>query len=320
MNRFPDLELNDRWILEHRSLKNQVNPQRPYAFLIEEELSSSGIAEPVITLFLTNRECPFRCLMCDLWKNTTDVSVQAGSIPEQIEFALKQLPPARHIKLYNSGNFFDTKAIPPEDYQAIAALLEPFDTVIVECHPKLLNERCLLFRDMLRGNLEIAIGLETVHPEVLLRLNKRMDLEDFRQSISFLKGHSILARAFILLKPPFLTEAEGVYWAKRSIDFAFDAGVECCVVIPTRAGNGALDWLHDNGFFSLPAIDSLEEVLAYGLELGAGRVFADVWDLGIFSDCTHCFESRKSRLVLMNLQQVVLPEISCGCRMADHGR
>ena len=35
-----------------------------------------------------------------------------GDIPAQIAYALDQLPPARQIKLYNSGNFFDHQAIP----------------------------------------------------------------------------------------------------------------------------------------------------------------------------------------------------------------
>ena len=61
-------------------------------------------------------------------------------IAEQIRWALDQLPPARHIKLYNSGNFFDPNAIPPEDYEQIAELVSGFDTVIVESLVKQLQE------------------------------------------------------------------------------------------------------------------------------------------------------------------------------------
>lgn len=318
MSNFPDIEMDDRWILSHRSPKNHVEQQRPYAFLVEEELAASGEIEKVATVFLTNKECPFRCLMCDLWKNTTDERVLPGRIPDQIAYALERLPPAKHIKLYNSGNFFDSRAIPPEDYKSIAALLDPFETVIVECHPKLINERCLEFRDMLCGKLEIAIGLETVHPEVLVRLNKRMTLDEFRQSVVYLNHNNIRTRAFILLKPPFLTEEEGVLWAKRTLDFAFEAGVACCVVIPTRAGNGAMDWLENNGFFSSPSITSLEEVMAHGMQQRDGRVFADVWDLDLFSDCLHCFEKRKKRLETINLTQHLLPDISCDCKSPSH--
>ena len=77
------------------------------------------------TIFLTNRECPWKCLMCDLWKNTLEDSVPPGAIPEQIREALRVLPPARRIKLYNAGSFFDGRAVPPEDHAAIAELVAP---------------------------------------------------------------------------------------------------------------------------------------------------------------------------------------------------
>ena len=156
---------------------------------------------------------------------------------------------------------------------------------------------------MLKPELQIAVGLETVHPEVLRKLNKQMTLEDFRNSINYLTQNGIRSRAFILLRPPFLTESEGIYWAQRSIDFAFKIGVECCTVIPVRAGNGAMDQLLDNGDFNLPKIHSLEMVLEYGIGLNSGRVFADVWDLGLFSSCKKCIKQRISRLTTMNLNQ-----------------
>ena len=85
-------------------------------------------------------------------------------------------PRASHLKLYNAGSFFDPRAIPPEEYPAIARLAAPFRRTIVECHPALVGPRCLAFRDLLSGRLEVAMGLETAHPEVLERLNKRMTL------------------------------------------------------------------------------------------------------------------------------------------------
>src|SRR5262245_32164342 len=109
---------SDEWIVSRRGPRNPVDPKRPYHFLIEEERAASGEVVRVATIFLTNRECPWRCLMCDLWKNTLTESVTAGDIPRQIEFALEQVGrgvPAepRQVKLYNSGSFFDVAAIPP---------------------------------------------------------------------------------------------------------------------------------------------------------------------------------------------------------------
>jgi radical SAM enzyme (TIGR01210 family) len=303
----------DAWILSQRPPKNAVELWRPYAYQVEPEYTRGGQVEDVATVFLSNRECPFRCLMCDLWKNTTDHRVPDGAIPAQIDWALNRLPPARHVKLYNAGNFFDTQAIPPGDLPAVAERLTSLQTVIVECHPRLVGDRCLAFQKMLRPALQVAVGLETVHPDVLPRLNKRMTLADFERAVGLLKAHAIDVRAFILLRPPFLDEAESVLWAKRSLEYAFGIGVECCVVIPTRAGNGAMDQLREKGFFHPPQMRSLEEAVEYGLGLRAGRVFADLWDIEKFFTCPGCDAARAARLQQMNLTQRVPPPVSCTC-------
>ena len=313
MNDFPEIEITEKWIASCRGKKNKVDPQKPYAWLVEKERTSAGTVEDVATIFLTNRECPFHCLMCDLWKNTTDKSVPDGAIPRQIEWALNQLPEVKNIKLYNSGSFFDKKAVPEKDYRKIASLISHFETVIVESHPGFINEDCLRFRDMIKSDLQIAIGLETVNREILMKLNKRMTLESFAESVAFLMDHDIFTRAFILLRPPFLSEPEGVFWAERSLDFAFNAGVECCVIIPVRPGNGAMDQLIEKGTFSLPDIHSLEKVLEYGIEQQAGRVFADTWDLKLFSKCDKCLGERTDRLISMNLSQKFFRQIKCAC-------
>ncbi len=314
MNKHEEIIINNKWIIANRGKKNAVDWLKPYAWMVEKERTIKGKIEDTAIIFLTNRECPFHCLMCDLWKNTTDKPVPLGAIPQQIEWALAQMPPAKHLKLYNSGSFFDEKAIPEADYQVIAALVENFETVIVESHARLINEKCLRFKEMLKPELHVAIGLETVHPEILAKLNKQMSLDDFSQAVQFLTKNGIPSRSFILLKPPFMSEEEGIYWAKKSIDFAFNAGVECCTLIPVRAGNGAMDVLMKNGDFILPKIDSLETVLEYGIGLNKGRVFADTWDLGIFSSCKKCINQRTERINSINLNQKLENRNICNCK------
>jgi radical SAM enzyme (TIGR01210 family) len=305
--------LSDAEIVAARPPRNVVDPSRPYAFLVEPERTADGCVEDVATIFLTNRECPFKCLMCDLWKNTTEASVPPGAIPQQIDYALARLPPARHVKLYNSGNFFDRQAIPVEDHGAIIERVRGFRTVIVENHPRLCTRAVAQFRQELDSELEVALGLETVHPEVLPRLNKRMTLDDFARAVEFLLESGIHVRSFILLKPPPLDEQAGIEWALRSLEYAFDLGVRCCAVIPTRSGNGIMEDLQRNGLFSPPLLTSLERVLEAGIRLGRGRVFVDLWDARRFAVCDRCADARIERLQQMNLQQAALPEVNCGC-------
>lgn len=296
-----------RWILEQRGPRNPLDPTRPYAAILEDELGPDGTLWPCATLFLTNRECPFRCLMCDLWKNTLPGSVAPGAIPAQIEAGLaglsQQNPPllggrgaktlgrgARAVKLYNSGSFFDPAAIPVEDHAVIAQQVKHFERVIVECHTAFLKgkhrERVLAFRDAIApAQLEVAIGLETAHEGVLDRLNKRMSLADFREAAAWLSAENIALRVFILVRPPFLTEEEGLYWACRSLDVAAEAGAGFAALIPVRAGNGAMESLRAAGAWEPPTLASVEAALEYGQSLApeSMRVTADLWDISLFA-------------------------------------
>jgi radical SAM enzyme (TIGR01210 family) len=300
----------DRFVLEHRSGKNSLDPQRAYAALREEEPDATGALIPTAVVFLTNRECPFRCVFCDLWKNTLDETVPSGAIPHQIREAVRALPAARAVKLYNAGSFFDPQAIPPADDDAI---VRSFERVIVESHPAFLAgghaERCLRFRDRLTGRLEVAIGLETANERVLERLNKRMTLESFRRAAEFLRTHDIDVRVFILLAAPYMRPEEDVEWACRSIDEAVACGASVCSIIPTRSGNGAVEALVDA--YHAPSLSALEHVAEYGLSTPA-RVFVDLWDIERLFTC-ECSSRRADRLRAINREQRVPESVSCSC-------
>lgn len=309
---FPEASAQrDAWLLARRPPRRLLIPDEPYAFFVEDECGVSGKAEPVATIFLTNRECPFRCTMCDLWRNTLADSVPIGAIPQQIDFALERLAPARSVKLYNSGSFFDPRAIPPEDYRAIVERVRGFDRVIVECHPAFVGTHCATFRDLLPARLEVALGLETAHPQVLSKLNKRMTLEQFAAAARFLTSHAIDVRVFILVQPPFMPATDALYWAQRSLDFAFDCGAAAATLILTRGGNGAMEALAEAGLFEPPKLSLLEDSLAYGLMLQRGRVFADLWDVRRDGECPHCFDARMQRLRETNLHQTLARAVSC---------
>ena len=301
----------DRWIIQQRPARAPRNPYEPYAFFVEDECAPGGEVLPVATIFLTNRECPFRCTMCDLWQNTLEESVPPGAIPAQIDFALTRLPQARAVKLYNSGSFFDPRAIPVEDYPAIADRVHGFERVIVECHPAFVGARSVELRDLLSGKLEIAMGLETAHPQVLEKLNKRMTLDQFAAAADFLRGNHIDLRAFILVQPPFMPHGGSLHWAKHSLDFAFDCGATAATLIPTRGGNGAMESLAAAGEFAPPDLSVVESAAEYGLRQQRGRVFTDLWDLKRRDECEVCFDVRLQRLRAMNLQQRVIEAIHC---------
>ena len=309
----------DRFVLERRPLRPGRDPWRHQGVLIEDERAADGTTARVATIFLTGRECPWRCVMCDLWQHTIADDTPAGALAKQLDDALAalQVQGSRpgHVKLYNASNFFDPRAVPEGDYDAIAARLTAFKHVIVESHPALVGTRLLRFVAALARaaegreapTLEIAMGLETAHPEALRALNKGFTLEQFARAAHRLRQEGATLRAFVLVGVPFVAPAEQQEWTARSVAFAFDCGASVVSLIPTRPGNGALEALGA----APPVLTDLEMVFERALPDAAGRLFADLWDLERFSRCRSCFGARRSRLHRMNLEQCVHPPVVC---------
>ena len=312
------LRERERFVTARRSPKNALDPRRPYGFFAEEEPVAPGVVVPVATIFLTSHECAFRCTMCDLWKNTLDAPTPKGAIPEQIRFALERLAPARHVKLYNSGSFFDRAAVPAEDLAGIAALVRGFDRVIVECHPALAGDAVPRFRDLLAGpELEVAVGLETAHPEALEKLNKGMTVGDFESCARRLVARGIRLRSFVLVGVPFLRKEEWAAATRASVALSFKAGANVVSLIPTRPGNGTLEELQRQGHFEPPTLSDLERGVEDFFECENGRsgapglLFTDLWNADALAAPPCCSAARIERLRRMNTLQRNLPLLSC---------
>jgi radical SAM enzyme (TIGR01210 family) len=318
-----DRAAREELVLGLRPARDAVDPSRPHGFFIEEEPRGDGGTLRAATILLTNRECPWRCLMCDLWKKTLEAPTPKGAIPRQISFALERLPPADTLKLYNAGSFFDRAAIPREDHEEIAFLARGFERVVVECHPALVGESSLRFRDLLAGpRLEVALGLETANEEILRRLNKGMTVADFRAAATFLLSNRISLRVFILVGLPFLPREEWAAATRRSIETSLRAGAKTVSLIPTRSGNGVMEELQRQGQFVPPTLRDLETALEDFFEGEEGRapatglVLADLWDADALAAPSCCAAARVNRLRKMNLIQrnVPLPPCPSGCR------
>ncbi len=313
----------DRFVLDRRPPRQSHDPWRAQGLLVEDEPGAGGTIARVATVFLTGRECPWRCVMCDLWQHTTETDTPRGAIAAQVTAARRTLAESGELvtqmKLYNAGSFFDPRAVPEDDYDAVAAALTGFSRVIVESHPSLVGTRTARFVEMLGGHqarpaLEVAMGLETAHPGALERLHKRMTVDGFLLAADRLESLGVALRVFVLVSPPFVPAAEQDEWLLRSIDVALAAGASVVSLIPTRTGNGALEALAGEGLFRSPRLDDLERSLAIARDRvpeRSVRVFADLWDLERFAECPHCLDARRTRLRAMNLDQRHHPQVLC---------
>jgi radical SAM enzyme (TIGR01210 family) len=297
-----------------RPAKAPIDPWHPLDVLVEEERGPDGRKERSMTVFLAGSECPFTCIFCDLWQYTLDRPTPAGAIPRQLEEALAAIDSSalpHSIKLYNASNFFESRAVPPEDLEIIAGQLAGFRRVTVECHPRLVGSSCRQFAELLNGDLEVAMGLETIHPAALPRLGKEMTLVDFESAAALLREAGIGMRAFVLLSPPFVPSRESVEWTIRTVQYALRLDVDVVSIIPLRPSPGEMERLAAAGHVELPTVEMLERSLCGSLASAQATVLADLWDVAALRGCDRCREARIDNLRGMNETGIASSPVTC---------
>jgi uncharacterized Fe-S cluster-containing MiaB family protein len=303
----------DRRIRSLRAPKPKVDPWVAHGSILEDERRPGGTIERALTVFLAGAECPFTCSFCDLWRWTLDGSTPPGALPAQLARVLQSLPrplPDR-LKLYNASNFFDRRAVPPEDVPAIAELARPFAGVTVESHANTIGPLTLEFGRLIPGRLEVAVGLETIHPVAVRHLNKRLDLARFDHAAGFLVEHDIDLRVFVLLGAPYVAPEESVDWTVRTAEYAARRGATTISLIPVRGGGGELVRLAALGHFVSPNLSQVEAALERCLGLAPVVVAADLWDIDRLPACAECRPRRCERVRRLNLTGRPEPPVAC---------
>ncbi len=321
-----DTSARTRFVIDRREAWPVRDSWRHQGVIVEDERAADGRPARTATVLLTGRECPWRCVMCDLWRYTTPHDTPKGAIPAQVAAAREELhsrsETVTQLKLYNASSFFDPRAVPDDDYGPVAEALDGIGRVVVESHPSLVGSRVdrLLhaLSERARGDrpatrLEVAMGLETAHPDALGRLNKRMTVDDFILATGELQRRGVDVRTFLLIHPPFVPAADQQHWLRQSILAAFSAGASVVSLIPTRSGNGAMEALQAEGLFQPPQLEDIERSLETAADLVSNgrQVFVDLWDLERFSHCPHCFDARRDRMHKFNLDQRLHPTVLC---------
>lgn len=303
----------DRRIRSLRAPKPIVDPWKAHGSLLEQERRPSGTIERTLTVFLAGAECPFTCSFCDLWRWTIDGPTPPGALPKQLADVLRSItgaPPDR-LKLYNASNFFDRRAVPAEDVPSIAALAAGFAGVTVESHANTVGPPALEFARQLSGRLEVAIGLETIHPVAVTHLNKRLELSRFDKAAKFLADHDVDLRVFVLLGAPYVPADDSVEWVVRAVEYAAHRGAATVSVIPVRRGNGEVERLQALGCFTPPTLSQFEAAIDGCLAMTPTVVTADLWDVDRMPACPECRAPRIDRLRRINLTGRAEPPIAC---------
>ncbi|CAN5321916.1 Fe-S oxidoreductase [soil metagenome] len=311
----------DARIRSLRPSRRFADPYTAHGSLLEAERRPDGRVEQTLTLFAAGAECPFTCSFCDLWQWSIEGATPPGALARQVEQVLEPLGamwPDR-FKFYNASNFFDARAVPPDDVARIAELTQSFRAVTVESHVNTIGATTLAFAQRIPGRLEVAVGLETIHPVAMTHLNKRLDLPRFDRAAGYLTEHGIDLRVFVLLGAPYVPAIDSIEWTRRTVAYAAERGASIVSIIPVRGGNGEMERLRDLGHFLPPKLVDLEAALDACSVWPATVVTADLWDAERLPACEACRSARVARLARLNATGAPQLRIECGACATAHG-
>ena len=267
--------------------------------------------------------------MCGHYPGTTQgVCLRPRDLVRQFtrEMARYRGRPIPILCLYNSGSVLNEEEIPCEALTGILNEISRRDDiqkVVFESRPEYCTEQKIHgIRERLGSRkIEIAMGLESSNDTLLsLTLNKGFTADEFRRRVQEI-GRYVPFRLYVLLKGPFVTEAEAVDDAVDSIRFAQSLSPREIHLEPaTLQKHTLLHELVQAGLYKLPWLWSIYEVLRRVGE--KGRVYVSPFShmprpLHIPENCNTCTERVRDQLIHhynRTFDLAPLRQDACGCR------
>ncbi|AEA47197.1 archaeosine biosynthesis radical SAM protein RaSEA [Archaeoglobus veneficus] len=290
---------------------------KPVASWIEKE-RFHGKAVRCLTVILRTRGCYWqRCLMCG-FSYASDSRIGLEELKEQIDEAVRDKE-FEVLKIFTSGSFFDAREVPPEFREYLYSLMRSMSVkkLIVESRPEFVKDEALKELASMPFEAEVGIGLETSNDFIRENcINKGFTFEDFVRAAEKLKDYGVRVKAYLLLKPPFLSEGEAIEDAIRSsMDVAEYADIISLnlMYIPS---NTYVERLWQRNLYRPPwlwsAIEVLRQVRSEGIEIMCDPVAAGS-ERGPHN-CRKCDRDVAMAIKEFSLSQNVADlDVSCDC-------
>jgi len=232
------------------------------------------------------------------------------------------------VKIYTSGSFLDPDEIPPSSRNQILKTISADDRireVVLESRPEYVSDAVLTeVREILGDRfVELGVGLESSSDIVRsICINKNFNLDSFRESVAVGKKHNIGTRAYVLLKPPFMTERSALLDAQRTVTDAISLGITTISLNPVNVQRNTLvESLWEKGKYRPPWLWSVVEVLrhAYTVSGGTVNIVCDPVAAGKSRGTHNCGKCDSSivdtiRTFSLNQDVGVFDNLNCDCR------
>ncbi len=323
------MDAHNQVMREVRAKKQKhYDPHEPTRVWLDEDNTPDGVRES-LTIILNTGGCRWAraggCTMCGYVAESVEGgTVSHEALMDQIQACLDHEAenaddPAPLVKIYTSGSFLDEREVPAETRRAIAETFADRERIVLESLPDFVDRAKLAEFTDLGLEADVAIGLETATDRVRHdAVNKYFDYDAFVEASTEAAAAGAGVKAYLLLKPPFLSESEAVEdmisSVRRCAEHAHTVSMN-----PTNVQRYTMvDDLYFRGGYRPPWLWSVAEVLRETADADAIVVSDPV---GHGSDrgphnCSECDDLVQRAIKDFNLRQdpAVFEQVSCDCQ------
>ncbi len=296
-----------------------IDRTSPVAIWKEEDMIGGERVKAMVAILRT-KGCWWSksggCSMCGYNVESTDVSVD--DLKAQLAKLLDRYDGEPMLKVYTSGSFLDENEVPST---IKGELFDSFPRVrrfLIESRPEFVVESTI--DSLPKGRSAIALGLESADDDVLDRsVRKGFHLNDYQRAADVLASGSVPLRTYLLLKPPYLTEARAIKDTTASIEVARRTS-ETISINPLNVQSHTLvEALWRRGDYRPPWLWSLVEVLRCTAGKGGPRILSTPSGGGTprgVHNCGKCDRKILDAVERFSYTQDVreLDGLECGCR------
>ena len=334
------MDAHNQVMREIRSRKERTyDPHEPTRVWLDEDNTPDGVKRS-LTIILNTGGCRWAraggCTMCGYVAESVEGGrVSHEALLDQIDVCLEHEAehgerdePAPLIKIYTSGSFLDEREVSGETRRAIAETFADRERIVVESLPDFVDRGKLADFTTYGLDTDVAIGLETATDRVRRDcVNKYFEFADFEAACAEAAAAAtatereieVGVKAYLLMKPPFLTEPEAVEDMCSSIERC--AAVDGCHTVSMNPCNVQRYTMVDELYFRDGYRPSWLWSVAHVLRETADADAIVVSDpVGHGSDrgphnCKECDDLVQKAIKDFNLRQdpSVFEQVSCAC-------
>ncbi len=273
MNTLNDLILNIR---ERQRIK--PFPSNEPAATWTGKDHNDGKASDTLTIIFRTAGCWWGkiggCTMCGFVYDRATTPPTTSDLEAQYDKALSRAEKLDNfvLKIFTSGSFLDEKEI-SEEVRTILLQKMAEDSriskVMVETRPEFATDDALKNCTELLGEkpFEIAMGLETSSDNIRAKsINKGFTFDSFERAAEASRKAGVTVKAYLLLKPPFLSEREAMEDILQTIDDIADKVQTVSINLCNVQRGTLVEYLWERNQYRPPWLWSIIEILKISKE------------------------------------------------------